>query len=64
MREREREGERGEIKREYIKYIGFGLVGFYGILTVVDYLMSYTLYTYILNIYEFVWLGFMVFQPS
>ena len=39
----------------YIRYIGFGLVwfglvGFYGISTIVGYLMPNTLYTYILNI--------------
>ena len=31
----------------YIKYIWFGLVGFYGISTIVGYLMSIPLYTYI-----------------
>ena len=31
----------------YIKYIGFGLVGFYGISMIVDYLMPNPLYTYI-----------------
>ena len=34
----------------YIKYIAFGLVGFYGISTIVGYLMPNPLYTYILNI--------------
>ena len=34
----------------YIKYIGFGLVGFYGISTIVGYLMPNPLYTYISNI--------------
>ena len=35
----------------YIKYIGFGFNGwvFYGISTIVGYLMSNPLYTYILN---------------
>ena len=47
----------------YIKYIWFGLVGLYGISTIVGYLMPYPLYTYILNIYDLVWLGFMVYQP-
>ena len=42
----------------YIKYIGFGLVGFYDISTIVGYLMSNPLYTYILNIYDLVWSGF------
>ena len=47
----------------YIKYIGFGLVGFYGISTIIGYLMSNPLYTYIVNIYDLVWLGFMAYQP-
>ena len=34
----------------YIKYIGFGLVGFYGISTIVGYLMPNLIYTYITNI--------------
>ena len=34
----------------YIKYIGFGLIMFYGISTIVGYLMPNSLYTYILNI--------------
>ena len=34
----------------YIKYIGYGLVGFYGISTIVDYLMPNPFYTCILNI--------------
>ena len=34
----------------YIKYIGFGLVGLYGISTIVGYLMPNPFYTYILNI--------------
>ena len=36
----------------FIKYIWFGLVGFYDISTILDYLMLNPLYTYILNIYE------------
>ena len=47
----------------YIKYIGFNLIVFYGISTIVGYLMPNLLYTYILNIYDFVWLGFMAYQP-
>ena len=47
----------------YIKYIGFGLVGFYGISIIVGYLMPNPLYTYILNIYDLVGLGFMAYQP-
>ena len=46
----------------YIKYIGFCLVGFYGISTIVGYLIPNPLYTYILNIYDLVWLGFMAYQ--
>ena len=34
----------------YIKYIGFTLVGFYGISTIVGYLMQNPLYTYLLDI--------------
>ena len=33
----------------YIKYIQFGLVGFYGILIIGGYLISYPPYTYISN---------------
>ena len=33
-----------------IKYIRFGLVGFYGISTIVGYLMLNSLYTYVLDI--------------
>ena len=35
------------------KYIGFDLVGFYGISTLVGYLTLNPLYTYMLNIYDF-----------
>ena len=47
----------------YTLNIWFGLVGFYGISTIVGYLMPNPLYTYILNIYDLVWLGFMAYQP-
>ena len=47
----------------YIKYIRFGLVGFYGLSTIVGYLMPNPFYTYILNIYDLVWLSFMAYQP-
>ena len=47
----------------YIKYIWFGWVGFYGISTIVGHLMPNPLYTYRLNIYDLVWLGFMAYQP-
>ena len=46
----------------YIKYIGFGWVGFYGISNIVGYLIRNPLYRYILNIYELVGLGFMAYQ--
>ena len=42
----------------YIEYIGFGLVGFYGISTFVGYLMPNLLNAYVLNVYDLVWLGF------
>ena len=45
----------------YIKYIGFGLVGFYGISTIVGYLMPNPLYTYILNIYM-IWFGWVLWH--
>ena len=48
---------------KYIEYIWFGLVRFYGILTIVGYLMPNPLHTYVLNIYDLVWLGFMAYQP-
>ena len=38
-------------------------LGFYGISTIVGYLMPNPLYTYISNIYDLVWLGFMAYQP-
>ena len=41
----------------------FVRLGFYGISTIVGYLMPNPLYTYILNIYDFVRLGFMAYQP-
>ena len=40
-----------------------GWLGFYGISTIVGYLMPNPLYTYILNIYDLLWLGFMAYQP-
>ena len=47
----------------YIKYEWFGFVGFYAISTIVGYLMPNPHYTYILNIYNLVWLCFMAYQP-
>ena len=46
----------------YIKYIGFGLVGFYAISNIVGYLIPNPLNTYILNIKDLVWLSFMAYQ--
>ena len=43
--------------------LNHSLVWFYGISTIVVYLMSNPIYTYILNIYDLVWLGFMAYQP-
>ena len=43
--------------------IWFGWVGFYGISTIIGYLMPYPIYTYISNIYDLVWFGFMAYQP-
>ena len=45
----------------YIKYIGFGLIGFYGISNIVGYLMSNPLYIYT-KIYDLVWFDFMAYQ--
>ena len=47
----------------YIKYIGFCFIGFYGISTIVGYLMPDPLNTHILDIYDLVWLTFMAYQP-
>ena len=46
----------------YIKYIWFGLVGSYSLSTILGYLMPNPFYTYILNTYDLVWLGFMAYQ--
>ena len=46
----------------YILHICFGLVGVYGISTIVGYLMPNPLYTYISNIYDLFWLAFMAYQ--
>ena len=42
---------------------GFGLLVFYGISTIAGYLMPNILYTYILDIYDLVYLCFMAYQP-
>ena len=39
------------------------MVWFYGISTIVGNLMPNPFYTYILNIYDLVWFGFMAYQP-
>ena len=47
----------------YIRYIWFALIGFNCISTITVYLMPNPLYTYILDIYDLLWLGFMAYQP-
>ena len=44
-----------------MKYILFGLVGFYGISTIVGYLMPNSLYTHIYEIY-IIWFGWVLWQ--
>ena len=39
------------------------MIWFYGISTFVGHLLPNPLYTYILNIYDLVWLAFMAYQP-
>ena len=39
------------------------MIWFYGISTIVGYLMPNPLYTYILNIEDLGWLDFMAYQP-
>ena len=54
-----------QIKMRAIKlsetFVGF--VEFYGISTIVGYLMPNPLYTNILSIYDLVWFDFMPYQP-
>ena len=40
----------------------FGLVGFYGISIIVGHLMPNPFYTYILDMYDLVWLGFIAYN--
>ena len=47
----------------YIKYMGFGWVWFNVTSTIGGYLMPNPVYTYILNIWDLVGLGFMAHQP-
>ena len=42
--------------------IWFGLVWFYGISTIVGYLMPNPLYTYISNIYDLIWFGLVLWH--
>ena len=51
------------VKASLYIYIKKSLAGFYSISTIVGCLMPNPLYTYILNIYDLVWLGFMAYQP-
>ena len=46
-------------------FVLFGLVWFYGISTIVGYLMPNPLYIYIYisNIYDLIWFSFMAYQP-
>ena len=44
-----------------MKYVGFGLVWFYCISTIVGYLMPNPFYTCILNINDLVWFGLVWF---
>ena len=46
-----------------VELLWFGLVGFYGIPTIVGYLMPNHFYRCTLNIYHLVWLDFMAYQP-
>ena len=39
------------------------LLWFYDVSIIVSYLMPNPLYTYVLDIYDLVWLGFMTYQP-
>ena len=49
--------------KDLVTWLVGWFIGFYGISTIVGYLMLNPLYTYILNIYDLVWLGFMAYQP-
>ena len=48
---------------KYSLLVWFGLIWFYGISTILGYLMPNPLYKYISNIYDLVWFGFMAHQP-
>ena len=47
----------------YIKYTGLGMAWFYGISTIIDYLMPNSFYIYIWNIHDLVGMAFMAYQP-
>ena len=47
---------------EYV-YVWFGLVGFYGISTIVGYLMPNPLNTHTSYIHDLVWSGTTAYQP-
>ena len=51
-----------QLNSEYFIVFVF-LDWFYGISTIVGYLMPNPLYTYIINIYDLFWLGFIAYQP-
>ena len=48
----------------FYKYILniYGLLGFYGISTIVGYFTPNSFYTYILNIYDLVWFGWVLWH--
>ena len=48
--------------KQDICLVQFGLVWFYCISTIVGYFMPYPIFTFVLNIYDLVWLGFMLYQ--
>ena len=49
-------------KKSCLMHLLISLVWFNGISTAVGYLMPNPFYTYILDIYDLVWLGFMAYQ--
>ena len=51
------------ISKISVKSVWFCLFGFDAISNIVGYLMPNPVYTYILSIYDLVWLGFMAYQP-
>ena len=51
------------IANRWMERVMFSLVGFYGVSTIVGYLIPNPFYTYTLNIYDFVWLSFIGYQP-